>query len=296
MEKGIKKLFYGIKMTWKRVILFAIIAGVFTALMAMLVPSGNSFHEIAVSLEAWILFAIIIITNCESPKEAALKTFVFFLISQPLVYLIQVPFSWQGFGLFRYYKYWFFLTLLTLPGAYIGWYIKKDNALSAVILSVMTVLLLYLGIGYFKDMLQHFPNHLVSMIFCFAQVPLFICGIFDSKKTKWLAAVISIAAVIIFIVISFISPKSSMDQITGFSLDQEKYPVDSSWTVSVENEKISTAEIVDMGDGEYFLRVRLLEPDPNVVILKDGDGKEYRLIISYNQNEGLIVQDETTGS
>ena len=104
------KLFGGIKMTWQRVIIFAVIAGVITALAAMLIPDGNSLHEIAVSLEAWILFAILIITNCKKPWGAALKTFVFFLISQPLVYLIQVPFSWMGWGLFRYYRYWFIIT------------------------------------------------------------------------------------------------------------------------------------------------------------------------------------------
>ena len=51
-----------------------------------------------------IMFAMIIISNCKTPKEAAAKTFVFFLISQPLIYLLQVPFSWQGWGLFHYYK------------------------------------------------------------------------------------------------------------------------------------------------------------------------------------------------
>ena len=83
MNHMVRKLFGGIKMTWKVTLAFAVIAGVFTAAMAICVPNGNSFHQIAVTLEAWILCAIVIITNCETPKEAALKTFVFFLISQP---------------------------------------------------------------------------------------------------------------------------------------------------------------------------------------------------------------------
>ncbi len=41
--------------------------------------------------------------------------FFFFLISQPLIYLLQVPFSSMGFELFIYYKYWFIWTLLTIP-------------------------------------------------------------------------------------------------------------------------------------------------------------------------------------
>ena len=198
MNHMIRKLFGGIKMTWKVTLAFAVVMGVFTAVMAMWVPNGNSFHQIAVSLEAWILCAIVIITNCETPKEAALKTFVFFLISQPLVYLLQVPFSWMGWRLFMYYPYWFRITLLTLPAALIGWYIKKDNVFSALILSVMLVLLAFLGVRYAQDTWRHFPNHLISTLFCFGQIPLLIFGVFRDKKAILTASAISIAAVVIF--------------------------------------------------------------------------------------------------
>lgn len=75
--------------------------------------------------EAWIFFAVIIMANCKKPLESALKTFVFFLISQPLIYLFQVPFSWMGCELFKFYFYWFKVTLCTFPGAFIGWFITK---------------------------------------------------------------------------------------------------------------------------------------------------------------------------
>lgn len=77
----LKKVFGGLKMTWPVVLIFAVLAGVITALIAMFVPDENSLHEVAVSVEAWILFAILIIVNCDKPLEAACKTFVFFLIS-----------------------------------------------------------------------------------------------------------------------------------------------------------------------------------------------------------------------
>ena len=103
-EKSLKKLFGGLKMTWPRLILFAVVSGIVTGLIALLVPEGNSIRQIAVTFEAWIVLAIIIVVNCEKPLEAACKTFVYFLISQPLVYLIQVPFSSIGWGLFGYYN------------------------------------------------------------------------------------------------------------------------------------------------------------------------------------------------
>ena len=53
----LRKLFGGIRMTWPRLILFAVICGIVTALIALLVPEGNSVRQIAVTFEAWIVLA-----------------------------------------------------------------------------------------------------------------------------------------------------------------------------------------------------------------------------------------------
>lgn len=285
----VRKAFGGVEMTWKKVILFAILAGVVTALAAMYVPDGNSFHEIAVSFEVWILCAILIIVNCESPKEAALKTFVFFLISQPLVYLIQVPFAAMGWGLFGYYKYWFIITLLTLPGAYIGWFIKKDNVLAGVILSVMLVLSLILGFGYLEDTMAHFPRHLVSTLFCFGQVPLLIFGVFHEKKARLTAGIISIVAAVVIVVMSVLGP--SLDTRYVYALDPSVYPVDETWTVTTLDEEISTAELreTDMEDGVYVLDVFIHEAPANQITLTDGEGNKYYFTVRYDEAEKTVV-------
>ena len=84
-----KKLFGGIDLNWKKTILFAVIAGVYSAIMAIIpITKETSFRDIAINFEWWILFGIIIICNSKSPKDSSLKCFVFFLISQPLIYLI----------------------------------------------------------------------------------------------------------------------------------------------------------------------------------------------------------------
>lgn len=59
----IQKAFGGLNITWPRLIVFSLVAGIYTALMAMFVPDGFSFHDIAVTLEWWILFAIIILVK-----------------------------------------------------------------------------------------------------------------------------------------------------------------------------------------------------------------------------------------
>lgn len=68
IKKTTKKIFGDLEMTWQKVILLAVALGIYTALMAMLVPDGNSFHDIAVTAEWWVLPAIIIITNCKLPR------------------------------------------------------------------------------------------------------------------------------------------------------------------------------------------------------------------------------------
>ncbi|MBR3177834.1 hypothetical protein IKF27_03500 [Candidatus Saccharibacteria bacterium] len=204
MKKILKKLFGDIALTWPRLIIFAIIMGVYTAIMAMFVPDGNSFHDIAVTPEWWVLPAIFIIVNCKKPLEAALKTLVFFLISQPLVYLIQVPFNSMGWSLFGYYPYWFKVTMLTFPGAFIGWYIKKDKWYSGLILSVMTVFLALTGIAYISGFGEYFPNHLISVIYCFSVIPVFIFAILKSKKSRLITGVVTIIAAIIYTILSII--------------------------------------------------------------------------------------------
>ena len=87
----IKKYFGEFNMTWLKVILLAIFTAVYTALINQVsFMKDTSFQDIAIYVDWWILFAVFIIVNCEKWWEASLKCFVFFLISQPLIYLIAV--------------------------------------------------------------------------------------------------------------------------------------------------------------------------------------------------------------
>ncbi|MDO5332086.1 MAG: hypothetical protein Q4E99_05340, partial [Bacillota bacterium] len=73
-------------MTWPKVILLAIFAAVITAGANLIkVLDDTSFTDMAVNLDVWFLYAVIIVMNSKKITEAALKTFVFFLISQPLI-------------------------------------------------------------------------------------------------------------------------------------------------------------------------------------------------------------------
>ena len=197
-----KKLFGGINLTWKKLIIFAVVTGLYTAIMALLpITRDTSFRDIAVYFEWWILFGIIIICNSKSPLDSALKCFVFFLISQPLIYLIQVPFSNLGWGLFDYYKYWFYWTLACFPMGYIGYYIKKKNWLSVLILSPMIVLLTYLGFNYINMTINNFPYHILSGISCFLIIIVVVHYLFDKKHLKYISLGVAIISLIVLIFI-----------------------------------------------------------------------------------------------
>ena len=163
----LRKLFLQTDMGWLRVILFAAASAVVTALF-LLIPAlkGTSLENIGVYPESWLLFAILIIMNCKKPLEAGSKTFVFFLLSQPLIYLLQVPFSPLGWQLFQYYPRWFLITLLCFPGGIVAWYVKKDHFLSSLILAAACALSGVL-LGFFaKSCLRHFPKNLLTVLLC----------------------------------------------------------------------------------------------------------------------------------
>lgn len=192
-----KKLFGGINMTWKKVILFAILCGVYTGVMALIpATKDTSFRDISISFEWWILFAILIIVNSKTPLDSALKVFVFFLISQPLVYLVQVPFSPDGFGLFRYYPAWFEWTLLTFPMAFVGHYMKRDKWWGLLILAPMLLFLGFHYLGFFGEAVHFFPNHLLSALFCAVTLIVYPLFIFRDKRIRIAGLILSILILI----------------------------------------------------------------------------------------------------
>lgn len=188
-----KKLFGGINFTWPGVILFAVICGVYTG-VTTLIPGtmDTSVRDISITFEWWILFAILLIVNSRSPLDSALKVFVFFLISQPLVYLVQVPFHPDGFGLFRYYPGWFRWTLLTFPMAFVGYYMKKDKWWGLLILTPMLVFLGFHYHGFLSEARSFFPNHLLSAVFCAATLIIYPLFIFKDRKLRLVGLAVSL--------------------------------------------------------------------------------------------------------
>ena len=270
-----KKIFGEINLSWTRLIIFSIIVGVYTAIMA-LIPTlkYTSFHDIAVSFEIWILFGIIIIMNSKSAKESALKCFVFFLISQPLVYLIQVPFNSEGFEIFKYYKYWFMWTIATIPMGYIGYQMKKNKWWGLLIL---TPILLFLGMHYYdylKEFIYDFPYHLITILFCLITLLLYPICIFESKKLKFMGLVISIFIIITstILAISFKYTYKTLILISNGSYD---ISFDGSYNVYMEDSKLGNVyiEYEDEID-EYVVNAEFIKAGKTNLIIEDNEGNK----------------------
>ncbi len=263
------KLYGGINLTWPGIILYAVGTAVLTTVFLVLpIFRGTSFVRMGETLEAWIFFAVIIIANAKSPLDSALKTFVFFLISQPLIYLFQVPFSWQGWGLFQYYKYWFILTLCTFPAAYIGWYIKKKNWLSLLILMPVLILLAYLCEDGLKHVIHQFPSLLIMVVFCVLQVFLYLYTFTEKASQKIIGALVPAAVIAVMLLL----PKNVDFSSSRFLPDNPVLTENAE--VTVDNTGIADISVSGTGeDSTVLIRVHAYGDTSFTII--DGD-KEYQ--------------------
>ena len=200
MKKKLEKLFGGIDLTWKKLIVSSIVVGLFVGLLMILPLKDTAFQDIGVIFYWWVLFGVIIIMNSKNNLDSALKCFVFFLISQPLIYLVQVPFSYMGWGLFGYYKYWFLWTILTIPMGYIGYYMKKNDFLASIILFPALALVAWEGSSAYVGIFDK-PDLIFRAISTLLIIIVLAFGVLKNKIYRYieLAAMVILSIVLVVI-------------------------------------------------------------------------------------------------
>lgn len=271
----IKKLFGEIELSWKKTIIFAVAAGVYTALMT-LIPQlkYTSFITITATFEVWILFGIIIIMNSKSNKDSALKCFVFFLISQPIVYLLQVPFNGMGWGLFRYYKPWFIWTLLCLPMGFFGYYIKKDKWYGYLMLFPMIVMTLFSFYMYFRYFTFDCPAYLLISVFCAAMALIYPNVLFENRKIKITGTVISAVLILAIAVIVLVNPYRYspvfLSTVDGKDITEE-------YNVELEDPKYGDVHIEYMASVDaYMVHADFKKSGKTALLVTDPEGRTVR--------------------
>ena len=267
-----KKLFGEIDLTWKRTIIFAIIAGVYTAIMAMIpMAKDTSFADITVSFEVWIFFGILIIMNSKSAKDSALKCFVFFLISQPLVYLIQDVIKHSNLFI-TYYRNWVLWTIATIPMGFIGYYMKKDEWWGLLILAPILVFLGEHYSTYLSKTMFSFPYHLLTTIFCLVTLIIYPIAIFNNKKNKVVGIVISI--LIILVMTGFALSKPSVYNTTIF-VNGENYKFDDKYKVYLTDESFGKVYIVfEKNIDDYMVNAEFKKAGKAELVLESPKGEK----------------------
>ena len=267
-----KKMFGEINLTWTKLILLSIFMGIYAALMAMIpAVQDTSFSDLTVTFEVWIFFGIFIIMNSKSAKDSALKCFIFFLISQPLIYLVQDIINHSNLFV-TYYRFWVVWTILCIPMGYIGYYMKKDKWWGLLIL---TPILLLLGTSlytYLSDTMFSFPRHLLTTIFCIVTLIIYPTVIFNNKKVKITGIIIS-SLIIVFMAIKCILKPPIYE--TDILLSGDTYNFDNTYKVYMVDNKYGSLEIRYEDSLETYLVHAKLKKS----------GKTEFVLVSPNQNK-----------
>ena len=205
--------------------------------------------------------------NSKSAKDSALKCLVFFLISQPLVYLTQDGINHSNLFL-TYYRNWTIWTILTVPMGFIGWYMKKDKWWGLLILMPMLILL---GVHYSKFLGQtiyNFPYHLLSTLFCIITMLLYPIVIFNNKKIKIIGTIISA------LIMSIITLTNNTVYNTTVLVNNGSAGAvfDDSYKVYLEDESFGKVYIVkDKNIDEYMVNAEFKKTGKTNIILENSN-------------------------
>lgn len=265
------------EMTWPRLLIISVASAVVVAVLNCIPALENtSFTVPAETTEVWVVLAVYIIMNCKGYKDAVIKTFVFFLVSQPLIYLIEVPFKEAGWGLFSYYGFWAFITVLTIPGSAIAYRVKKGDWISALILSVANGMMI-IGILYrVQTLIYEFPRYLLMFIFCFITPIIFNLLLLKDKKSKIIAFALVVVSIGIGLWKFLLFPT---DFKTSYPLDEP-----GNWTVETEPEDGLTVVV----DGEDSLDLAShRNGDYSFVIVSD-EGERIKFDVNVSGGDHVI--------
>ena len=157
---------------------------------------------------------------------------------------------------------------------FVGYYIKKNNILSLIIILPALFLLTILGLGYLNQAINNFPHHLLSAIFCFALIITIVLNIFDKTKLK----IAAFAAVTISVI--------AYSLIRGGIVDSRFEVVKSLDSYNLSGELQITAFIATKhGD------VNLIKLDDSYNVKLNGiKGGNYTFEITDDQNKTILFE------
>lgn len=200
-----------------------------------------------------------------------------------MVYLVQVPFNADGWGIFRYYPLWGIWTLCTIPMGYIGWYIKKEKWWGVIVLSSMMLFLGFFYRLYLTEMVSYFPKHILTVIFCVATFV--TCGlfIFHDRKLRIAQFMINLFIIAVMTLLVFVNGRNVYN--TSLLPCSDELSYDDTCEVSLKNKKFGEVSIgYDEGIGTYIINANFTDIGQTELILTTKDGTEHRYKLNIYRN------------
>ena len=283
MSKAIRKIFGGIRLTWPGLVTAAVLSSAVTAAAALIqVFRNTSFFAVSATPEIWILLCILIIMNSRSNLDSALKCLAFFLISQSLAFLFQVPFSPLGWALIGYYRCRFIVALFSFPTGYIGYWIKMGKWWGYLILLPMIVLTGYSYLMYFSEFQFSMPRYILIALFCACAIILYPAGLFEDRRIRIFGTAFGAAAVAVLTAVCLLNPPVLSAEIAA---NGDDIAFDGSYSVSLSDGGFGDVEIrYEDSIGGHVLHADLRRAGDAVLTLvsPDGERTEYALHIERN--------------
>ena len=289
MEK-IKKLFGEIDLTWPKIVILAIMVGIYAGVMAMLpIANNTSFSDLTVTFEVWIFFGIFIIMNSKSNLDSMFKCFIFFLISQPLIYITQDIIKGSHL-LFTYYKFWIPWTVACIPMGFFGYYMKKNKWWGLIILVPMMLFLgLHLG-RYFSKTMFSFPRHILTTIFCIVTLIIYPLALFEDKKIRITGLVIDIIIIVAMFVWCFMNP---LIYSTDLLASGDTYQFDNTYKVYLKDSKYGDLSMKKniLSDGDFWtVHAELKKAGKTELILESPEGEKRVFDLTIEEDTFEIVE------
>ena len=216
--------------------------------------------------------------NSKSNKDSALKCFAFFLISQPLVYLVQDIINHSNLFM-TYYRFWFIWTICCLPMGYIGYYMKKDKWWGYLILFPMILFDATSYSAYLFKFMFSYPKYLLIVLFCISTMIFYPLYIFRDKKIRITGVLISSILIICITIYDIVNPPVYNTQILS---SNEEHFFDNTYNVYLTDNKYGEVKIIYMDSIEnYMIEANFKREGKTDLVIESPDGKkeEYKVSI-----------------
>ena len=168
-------------------------------------------------------------------------------------------------------------TVATIPMGLIGYYMKKDKWWGLCILVPVMLFVGYHYMGFLREVISFFPNHLLSTIFCAATIIIYSLFIFKDKKIVKACFIIALCILVGMTAVALLQGSNHYNTtllVEGGELAAE---FDDTYTAYLEDENFGKCDIVYEDNIEaYMVNVEFRKTGHTRLILESPDGtKKY---------------------